>query len=715
MKNTLTLTILIFLFLCFCTGSANADWIQRNVPKVTNIAETGLMAVGSNFYMGTFSGRIYRSTDLGDSWTVVWESSSGDQFPVCFAGIGSMVFSGGFGLGLLQSSDNGITWLPDTNYSYPTINSLASLNGHLFAGTFNGVYRSTDLGNSWSKGDSGLSNPQINTIAAYGGVLYAATAGGFFRSTDEGKHWLLIRNGLPAIAFATSYVQDSLMCVASIGSGFTNGHSVYISTNLGGSWINPSAPPLGYTNTFVLSAIGGKVFVTSARGLFRLSDDHTKWLQVKGGLLIAQTFSMAVLGSVGLVEVGGSGAGNGVYRTTDGGDRWDPLNFGEGIAQVGVFGSFGSTLYAATDGGSIVKSDDGGSTWKGANIGASIGQVQAFSSNSTYLFAATNGGVYRTSDNGLSWVAAGGGLPSRAVLGITALDTAVYAGVLTGGLYRSTDNGDHWTSVGQGIKSFSVRNILVRDSTLFIATVLQGVFRLRAGETYWLSKNNGVAADTRVLARVGETLLLGAQGGGIYFSTTDADTWSPSYYDETPVYAWSIEVNRWTAYACAYNDPVHGGDPGVFESEDFGASWGKIEDGINDEYFRAIHIVGDYLYLASDTSGIWRRPLSEISSAKEPNAVMPRQFSLKQNYPNPFNPTTTLEYDIPERSTVTLEVYNLLGSRVALIFDNKQLEQGNYSQTFDASHLASGVYFYRLKAVSGDKIYADARKLVLIR
>ena len=72
----------------------------------------------------------------------------------------------------------------------------------------------------------------------------------------------------------------------------------------------------------------------------------------------------------------------------------------------------------------------------------------------------------------------------------------------------------------------------------------------------------------------------------------------------------------------------------------------------------------------------------------------PEGYRLEQNYPNPFNPTTTIELALPERSRITLEVFNVLGQRVGLLADGI-FETGTHRVTFDGRGLASGLYFYR--------------------
>ena len=88
----------------------------------------------------------------------------------------------------------------------------------------------------------------------------------------------------------------------------------------------------------------------------------------------------------------------------------------------------------------------------------------------------------------------------------------------------------------------------------------------------------------------------------------------------------------------------------------------------------------------------------------------PLTFELNQNYPNPFNPATTITYTVPEARKVSLAVYNLLGQRVAVLVNELQ-PSGVHAVTFDASRLASGVYFYQLRA--GD--FVQTKKMLLIK
>jgi hypothetical protein len=89
---------------------------------------------------------------------------------------------------------------------------------------------------------------------------------------------------------------------------------------------------------------------------------------------------------------------------------------------------------------------------------------------------------------------------------------------------------------------------------------------------------------------------------------------------------------------------------------------------------------------------------------------VPQRYNLLQNYPNPFNPNTTIQYDIPQTELVRLEIYDVLGQKVAILVNERQ-NAGIYKIDFIADHLASGIYFYRLQA--GNQILM--RKMILLR
>jgi len=121
------------------------------------------------------------------------------------------------------------------------------------------------------------------------------------------------------------------------------------------------------------------------------------------------------------------------------------------------------------------------------------------------------------------------------------------------------------------------------------------------------------------------------------------------------------------------------------------------------------------------------RQLSGLAPARDAAAIdpvieqIPTEFALSQNYPNPFNPTTTIQFDLPEQSMVTLKIYNMLGQEVATLLNREEIAAGTEELEFDASSLSSGVYLYRVVAESVNddgavsQTYTQVKKMVLMK
>ncbi len=88
----------------------------------------------------------------------------------------------------------------------------------------------------------------------------------------------------------------------------------------------------------------------------------------------------------------------------------------------------------------------------------------------------------------------------------------------------------------------------------------------------------------------------------------------------------------------------------------------------------------------------------------------PKTYQLLQNYPNPFNPSTIISYQLPKQGFVSLNIYNILGQKVAQIVNEVQ-NAGSYQANFDASNLPSGLYIYQIKAGS----FVQSKKMMLLK
>jgi hypothetical protein len=87
-----------------------------------------------------------------------------------------------------------------------------------------------------------------------------------------------------------------------------------------------------------------------------------------------------------------------------------------------------------------------------------------------------------------------------------------------------------------------------------------------------------------------------------------------------------------------------------------------------------------------------------------------QSFQLFQNYPNPFNPATIIRYELPERSFITIRVYDVLGKEISILV-NEEKQIGNYEVKFDGNGLASGIYYYRITA----EHFSQTKKMILLK
>ena len=140
-------------------------------------------------------------------------------------------------------------------------------------------------------------------------------------------------------------------------------------------------------------------------------------------------------------------------------------------------------------------------------------------------------------------------------------------------------------------------------------------------------------------------------------------------------------------------------------SNNSGNSWSLLTQ-LNNIFTYDFEIVNRKLFTAS-FDGIYKFNIATVPVEDE---VSPFKFSLEQNYPNPFNPNTSIVYSVPSNEYVSLNVYDVLGNKIAALVD-EQKQAGIYEVNFDGSKLSSGVYFYKLE-VGKNKI---TKKMNLIK
>jgi ligand-binding sensor domain-containing protein len=300
-----------------------------------------------------------------------------------------------------------------------------------------------------------------------------------------------------------------------------------------------------------------------------------------------------------------------------------------------------------------------------------------------YPSEAFYGGVYKFDGTNFTWYyTKNSPLPSEGVQSITTdkngniwLGTAyrdflTNPAKLTGGVVKISGNSWAVYDTSNGFPSIWTWRVAVDDSgNAWIGTYGKGLVKFDGqNTTVYNRSNSGLPGDT--------VYSIAIDASGVIWATTNKGVVK-------------FDRNQWS----------------VFNSSNTGMP-------IDQAKFVMIDKQGNKWFL----SGWWGdrvvvyREGGVILDVEQVADVIPSSFKLYQNYPNPFNPMTTIEFEIPEKASVKLIVYDILGREVGKLVD-KELEPGRYKVNFDASELSSGVYFYRLEAGK----FADVKKMLLVK
>jgi photosystem II stability/assembly factor-like uncharacterized protein len=643
----------------------------------------------------------------------------------------------------LQRSTTLSQWNSTTGIYGGGINAVAANGPYLFAATSDGVFRSIDRGAKWRPVNVGIANKGVHTLFVHDGTLFAGTdnSGEIFRSRDNGDDWSLVYSiGSGAWISALTTINTDILAATAAG--------IFRSTDGGENWIGASTdlPFLIYTSMADILTVDGTIFVGAGYyGVYRSTNDGVSWGPVNTGIAGAKVWSLASIGNNLL-----AGTEGGVFLTTDNGQSWTGVNTGLTNKTVHVLGSSNSRLFACTDDGIFVSSDYG-SSWFVSNTGLTSFDIYAFAAIDTGVIVGTLGGdFFRSSNYGVSWSAPYSGL-NKSIQSFASTGTTLFAeaGSLVPGsarTYCSKDDGINWIALNNA--PANVAALASIDSSLFAGTY-GGHFRSTDNGSTWVSTNDGIPNPyVESLARDGQTLIAGVFPNHIYASTDKGSSWNRYKRDLFGVNVTALAANDNGLFAAcdgglyfsARSDsnwqtiPVSpfrlvgslvisgpklfaGTDSGVFLSTNGGLGWCCVNSGLNVKV-AALAVHNGSLFVGTHEGGIWRRSLSElISSTREGQPTqLSVDYNLGQNYPNPFNPSTKIRFSIPARSRVRLTIFNLLGQQVAELA-NEEMGAGNFERVWNAN-VASGLYFYRLEAVSvsnPSKRFVDVKKMVLVR
>ena len=360
----------------------------------------------------------------------------------------------------------------------------------------------------------------------------------------------------------------------------------------------------------------------------------------------------------------------GIYKSTDLGNSWAESGLsGQWIRDFAINSSneIFITSVGSQFGDGVYKSDDNGNTWTKVWDAISSGMNCLYIDRQNVIYVGMNyydsqGGIFRSEDGGNTWTNIFE-LPAN-IYEIVKLNNGRILAASYGQIYFSDDNGVNWNSTSSGLVQATISDIaLNQENEIFITTLGYGIYK---------SVDNGLTWITKMGAGWDFSCLKISSDGKIYAATQ----------------------GNW-----------------LYESDDNGDNWFLVNGGLNDsKYILSLEITkSGFLFAGMDYYGIYKSANKVVTTLNEENTV-PSKFELMQNYPNPFNPSTSIEYSVPSNEYVLLKVYDLLGNEVNTLVNERQ-SAGNYEVNFDASNLASGIYFYRIQSGS----FIQTKKLMLLK
>ncbi len=474
-----------------------------------------------------------------------------------------------------------------------------------------------------------------------------------------------------------------------------------------------------------------KVIIVGSYGTIRKTfDGGNNWIIIPHDTADQPNSIFFVNDSIGWMAGAGiswGGGGGAIQKTTDGGSVWtNQYNF-FGISMSSVdFLDENIGWAAGTDWGNgpswgvFIKTTDGGTNWEYLSTDTLGGLWFStfFLSNNIGWLAGINGWsnsrIIRTSDGGNSWFSSDF---------INVILNSIYfidqnTGWATGWdfidslgvIIKTTDGGESWVSQTTEVNN-ALNDIYFIDENTGWAVGLGGIILNSSdGGNNWFSQESGTDHNLNTIRFLDENIGWAIGDSGTILKTLNGGDPIPvefTSFTATPQNDF-VELN-WTT-ATETNNHGFEVQRSIIYSEF--VTLGFVEG--NGTTTKEHH----YSYKDKDVSGFLHYRLKQIDydgSSTYSNVVEVEwrafnSYVLEQNYPNPFNPTTTISFNVAEKTNVKIAILNVIGEEVAVVL-NEEKNAGYYQVDFNALNLPSGVYFYQLKSDS----FIDTRKMILLK
>jgi photosystem II stability/assembly factor-like uncharacterized protein len=506
----------------YSSSDKGAHWIQKNTG-LANLSIISLASKGTTIFLGA-ADAVYKSNDYGAHWIMANAGINGNVYS--FAFYAKTVFAGTYGNGLYRSENIGTTWtkvlgLPENAFIY----SIKANENDLFAGTDSGVYKSTDGGTTWVLSNTGFTNSDAHAqdFAFTSGAILAGTySEGVFRSTDRGATWTPVDNGLPNYTFNSGLPHNYPQTVTMITSGknVLDGTStgVFLTSDIGNHWKSSSN---GLANTKVLALVGNftaEFAGTDGDGVFSSSDNGQTWVPKRDGL---GSFIITALGK-GMETIFAGTADQGIYSSDNNGTSWKPITGTSGSAHA--FVAKGNSVFAGVTPngpyfqGEIYRLTHADSGWTATALNFPH-PVLTLALKGDSLFAGTSDGeIYASANDGSTWTNMSAGLSTSPVTSIVIVHKVLYASTSGSGVFKSSNNGATWTSAGNiGLADLNVNDLKSQSTTLFAGTQDKGVFRSDDGGAHWTNQNGNLKYLSINVLDIRGTHLLAGTRAAVWF------------------------------------------------------------------------------------------------------------------------------------------------------------------------------------------------------